>query len=466
MINFHGNNDTIVARATAQGLGAIAIIRLSGPEAISLTQSVFTGKDLSVASSHTLHFGKIMDGDKMLDEVVVSLFKNPASYTGEDVVEISCHASPFIVRRLLTIFLERGARMAEPGEFSMRAYLNGKMDLSQTEAVADLIAAESSRQHELAINQLRGSYSGDIRELRDSLIKFASLLELENDFSEEDVEFADRQELEELLQSILHKVGYFIESFSYGNIIKKGIPVALIGPPNAGKSTLLNQLLKDERAIVSDIAGTTRDVIEDTIHIDGILYRFIDTAGIRETTDVLESIGIERTHKKISEASILLYLDDVNDSAEAISSRVREIGTDKKQRLILLLNKIDKVSEEEYLRKQEKALQELLDDIEIIRISANQNQGIDILTKRLADIVQENSFHSADIVVSNVRHHQAFVKAKQNLEDALNGLVGGIPSDLLAIDIRHATLALSEILGEIQTDDLLDKIFSEFCIGK
>lgn len=465
-MNIQQSGDTIVAPATAQGQGAIAIIRLSGPDALTFTQSVFKGDNLSGADSHTLHYGKILDGEETLDEVVVSVYKNPTSYTGEDIIEISCHASPYIVQRLLTILLQAGARMAEPGEFSMRAYLNGKMDLSQAEAVADLIASESAAQHKLAMNQLRGRYSSEIQDLRDKLIHFASMIELENDFAEEDVEFADREELLKLIDEILKKMDFFIESFSYGNVIKKGIPVVLIGPPNSGKSTLLNSLLKEDKAIVSDIAGTTRDVIEDTIHVDGILYRFIDTAGIRDTEDKLESMGIERTRKKIAEASLLLILDDVTSPYKEIVERVKKIPLADYQDRLVLLNKMDLMENDCTAYDVEEAVSTMLNRSDVVAISATENQGIDKITSWVSQQVQGNKFHAADTIVSNARHHSAFLRAHYNLEQARHGLYQNIPSDLVAIDIRHASLMLNEILGEIQTDDLLENIFRNFCIGK
>ena len=459
----HVLDDTIVALSTPSGVGAIAMIRLSGPEAIQITDHIFLGKKLSEQKSHTIHFGKIMDGDKIVDEVLVSIFKNPKSYTGQDTTEISCHGSPFIAQQIIKLCIAAGARTANPGEFTMRAFLNGQLDLSQAEAVADLIDSETATQHEIAISQMRGGYSDMIKSLRDKLIEFASLLELENDFSEEDVEFADRTALVKLITNIKTLVAELMRSFDYGNAIKDGIPVAIIGKPNVGKSTLLNALLNEDRAIISATPGTTRDVIEDSIQLDGILFRFIDTAGIRETKDEIESIGITKTKEQIDKAQIILYLDEIKEDHQELVADFKTHDFGKKQ-TIILLNKIDDFHKC-HSYDVEEAVSTLTRRTPTIAISAKEGKHIDKLKTTLLSLVN-NRKSSSNIVVSNLRHHEALSKADQSLQKVLEGLQHKISSDLLALDIRYALSSLGEISGEVSTDDLLDSIFSNFCIGK
>lgn len=459
----HVLDDTIVALSTPPGVGAIAMIRLSGPQAIHITDTIFIGKRLAKQKSHTIHFGKIMDGDKIVDEVLVSLFKNPKSYTGQDTTEISCHGSPFIAQQIIKLCIKAGARTANPGEFTMRAFLNGQLDLSQAEAVADLIDSETATQHEIAINQMRGGYSDMIKTLRDKLIEFASLLELENDFSEEDVEFADRTALVKLITNIKTLVAELIRSFDYGNAIKDGIPVAIIGKPNVGKSTLLNALLNEDRAIISATPGTTRDVIEDSIQLDGILFRFIDTAGIRETKDEIESIGITKTKEQIEKAQIILYLDEIKEDHQELVKDYKAHDFGKKQ-TIILLNKIDDFHKC-HSYDVEEAVSTLTRRTPTIAISAKEGKHVDKLKTTLLSLVN-NWKSSSNIVVSNLRHHEALSNADQSLQKVLEGLQHKISSDLLALDIRYALTSLGEISGEVSTDDLLDSIFRNFCIGK
>ena len=445
--------DTIIALSTAPGIGAIAVIRLSGPDAIGLTERLFT-KSLADKSSHTVHFGKLKQGDRELDEVVVALFKGPNSYTGEDVIEISCHGSVFIQREIINAFIGEGARLAKAGEFTMRAFANGKLDLSQAEAVADLIASESEAAHELAMHQLRGGFSKEINTLREKLIHFASLIELELDFSEEDVEFADRDDLKKLVDEITGVVKNLVDSFATGNVVKQGVPVAILGAPNMGKSTLLNALLNEERAIVSDIAGTTRDTIEDTTNIDGIQFRFVDTAGIRETDDTIESIGIERAWEKAHEASIVLYLVDTTSTTAEEIATIRsnfEQKVDQQRKLLVVVGNKSDLG----------AASELPD----LNLSAKNREGLDALSKQLTAFVHEGlaGNHS---VVTNARHYEALSSAFKSLTEVRAGLDQNITGDFLAIDIRKALHHLGEITGEITTDDLLGNIFSKFCIGK
>lgn len=456
--------DIICALSTPPGSGAIAIVRLTGKGCIELIQSIFKGKDLSQEKAQTIHFGSIEKEEKVLDEVLISLFRSPHSYTGEDIVEISCHASPYIIEQLLELLVGKGARIAEPGEFTQRAFLNGKLDLSQAEAVADLIASESRAAHNLAMNQMRGGFSKKIQELREELIQFTSLIELELDFSEEDVEFADRDDLKALVRKILDITKRLIDSFASGNVIKNGIPVAIVGAPNVGKSTLLNALLNEERAIVSEIAGTTRDSIEDEIRIAGISFRFIDTAGIRETNDQIEGIGIQRTFEMIDKASIILYLiDAVNMDRGDLEKDITQIkdkisGTDKQ--LLIIVNKIDQL--------EEGSLKEKLSIFETpILLSALKKTHMEELTEVLADIAKEKLPKANQVIVSNARHHQALKGAAEALERVEDGLNKNVTGDFLAMDIRQALHFLGEITGSIEIDrDILGTIFSQFCIGK
>jgi len=456
-------NDTIVALSTPSGVGAIALVRLSGPKAIEIADKIFLGKQLSKQSSHTIHFGKIIDGAKVIDEVLVSIFKNPRSYTGQDSIEISCHGSPYISEQVIKLCISTGARTADPGEFTMRAFLNGQLDLSQAEAVADLISSETQAQHDLAINQMRGGYSDMIKTLRDKLIEFASLLELENDFSEEDVEFADRTALVKLITNIKTLIAELLQSFDYGNAIKEGVPVAIIGKPNVGKSTLLNALLNEDRAIISATPGTTRDVIEDTMQLDGILFRFIDTAGIRETQDEIESIGITKTKEQIKKAQIILYIDEIKEDHTEIVSELKQHDLDL-EKTIILLNKIDDFHKC-HSYDVEEAVSTLINRTPTIAISAKSGKHLDKLRSALTSKVKKAK-SSSNIIVSNLRHHEAFQNADTALQKVLDGLNQNISSDFLALDIRHALSSLGEISGEVSTDDLLDSIFRNFCIGK
>ncbi len=460
------NNDTIVALATPQGIGAIGVIRLSGNNAIAICNTVFSTKslnkkDLNIYKSHTIHFGVIHDEDVILDEVLVSLFKGPHSYTSENTVEISCHGSPFIQQQIIQLFIKQGARMANQGEFTLRAFLNGKLDLSQAEAVADLISSNSATSHQIAIQQMRGGFSSKIKLLRQNLIDFASLIELELDFSEEDVEFADRTDLKNLVNSIQRIVHRLIESFEVGNVIKNGIPVAIVGKPNAGKSTLLNVLLNEDRAIVSDIPGTTRDVIEDEINIDGVLFRVIDTAGIRETTDIIESIGVAKTFEQIKLSSIAIYLFDVHEiSLNELKEIVSEITPHlNSSQLVLVANKIDK----EDMKYTYREFEEFKN---MIFISAKEHIGIDDLKKYLVKLFDNKTINITETIVTNARHVEALRHTNMALLKILDGLNNNITGDFLAMDIRQALHYLGTITGEISSDDLLTNIFSRFCIGK
>ncbi|WP_305952756.1 tRNA uridine-5-carboxymethylaminomethyl(34) synthesis GTPase MnmE [Emticicia oligotrophica] len=436
--------ETICALSTPQGIGAIGVIRVSGERTFEIVNKIFKGKDLTKVDSHTIHFGTIRDGGVIVDEVLIAVFKTPKSFTKEDVVEISCHGSDYIIRYILKLLLQNGCRMAQAGEFTQRAFLNGQFDLVQAEAVADLIAADSEAAHKTAMSLMRGGFSNQLKALREELIHFASLVELELDFGEEDVEFAERDDLKSLILKIQNFLKNLIDSFDAGNVIKEGLPVAIIGPPNAGKSTLLNILLNEEKAIVTEIAGTTRDVIEDVLFIDGIKFRFIDTAGIRETKDVVESIGIERSKDAMRRAEIVLLLSDSEDSNEDFIS---EFDEDK---IIRVRNKIDLVGKAE--------------NVESLAISAKNNIGIDEL--KAAIVAKAKTKKQADTMLTNLRHYEHLVKANEALSEVLNGLDLGITGDFLAQDIRLSLHHLGEITGAISSDDLLANIFSKFCIGK
>lgn len=450
--------DTIVALATSPGAqGAIAVIRVSGPDAITLVNSVFKGKDLTRQKSHTIHFGTIRDGEEIIDEVLVSLFVAPHSYTKENSVEISTHNSKYIIERILSLLIRQGARSARPGEFTLRAFLNGGMDLSQAEAVADLIASNSAASHQVAMQQMRGGFSNQLKKLREDLVHFASLIELELDFSEEDVEFANRDQLKELIMQIHAVVLKLIQSFEQGNVLKNGVPVVIAGKPNVGKSTLLNALLNEERAIVSDIAGTTRDTIEDEINIKGITFRFIDTAGIRETEDIIEAKGVERTLEKMKQARLIIYLfDPTQDDIDAVQKQIEEIRT-LNIPFVTIINKSDLLTEE--ARQPYAALQPLY-------ISAKEQQGIEELKDELLKQVNLANINTDDVVVTNIRHVEALQRTSEALEKVLYGIDNPVTSDFLAMDIRQALHHLGEITGTVTTDDLLDNIFSKFCIGK
>jgi tRNA modification GTPase len=463
-------DSTICALATP-GNGAIAIIRVSGPEAILQVEGIFQsatkGKLLRQQAPNTIHFGTIVDQDKVIDEVLVSLFKAPHSYTGEDSVEISCHGSTYIQQKILELLLSQGARAAKPGEFTQRAFLNGKMDLSQAEAVADLIAAESEGAHNVALQQLRGGFSDKLKSLRDRLLHFISMIELELDFSEEDVEFADRNQLISLVDEIASLLRELISSFQLGNVLKNGVPVAIIGRPNVGKSTLLNALLKEDRAIVSHIEGTTRDTIEDTVNLGGILFRFIDTAGIRETAEPIENLGIRRTYQKIEQSSIVLLLVEASDGFILIQRSLDEIRKqveNKGKQVVLVLNKSDQITPAQFREVESSML--LLEHERMISVSAEKQENIDGLTSLLLDMVSQGSLKHQDVVISNIRHYKALKSAAESLQRVSEGLSSDLPSDLLAQDIREALHYLGEITGEVTTDEILGNIFKNFCIGK
>lgn len=458
MQNLNDHQDTIVAPATAPGIAAISVIRLSGPEAVSIANILFKGKNLEKQLSHTLHYGLWEYEGHSLDEVVVSLFKSPASYTGEDVVEISCHGSPYVVEQIIQSCLHSGARLAGPGEFTQRAFLNGKMDLTQAEAVADVIAAQSGAAHRTALNNLRGGFSKKLNALREQLIHFAALMELELDFSEEDVAFADRGQLYLLIEEAGKEIEHLITSFRLGNVIKNGIQVAIVGRPNAGKSTLLNALLREERAIVSDIAGTTRDTIEETINIHGILFRLVDTAGIREhTVDDIESAGVGRSMQKMKSADIVLYIFDATDEVAEVKERLQQLKQEHIS-FVPVANKSD------LPQASQKSLTGIPD---LLTISAKTQQGIEALMEVLYKKATQDLPSSEDTVLTNSRHLQALEKTLEALEEVRKGMDAGLSGDLLTPDIRRGLHYLGSITGEIQTDrDILGAIFSKFCIGK
>ncbi|QQX76047.1 MULTISPECIES: tRNA uridine-5-carboxymethylaminomethyl(34) synthesis GTPase MnmE [Aequorivita] len=460
------HTDTIVAMATPAGAGAIAVLRLSGPDAIAIASSIFSSvsrKELVKQKTHTVHLGHIKDGERIIDEVLVTIFKNPNSYTGEDVVEISCHGSNYIQQEIIQLCLRKGCRMAQAGEFTLRAFLNGKMDLSQAEAVADLIASDSAASHQLAMQQMRGGFSSEIKKLREELLNFASLIELELDFAEEDVEFANREEFQKLISKITHVLKRLIDSFATGNVLKNGIPVAIVGEPNVGKSTLLNALLNEERAIVSDIAGTTRDTIEDEIIIGGIGFRFIDTAGIRETVDVIEGLGIQKTFQKIEQAQVVIYLFDAEKFKVESSKFKVEIETIKNKyplkNLLIVANKVDKLSKEEI-----ENLQLAMGNLQLL--SAKTGQGVEKIQNKLLEFVNTGALRNNETIVTNSRHYDAMLKALEEIIKVQQGLDSNLSGDLLAIDIRQALHYFGEITGEISNDELLGNIFANFCIGK
>jgi tRNA modification GTPase len=456
-------SDTICALATPSGIGAIAVIRLSGPNAITICNNCFFGKDLTQVDSHTIHFGTLRDDDRIVDEVLVSVFKDKKSFTGENSVEISTHGSPYIQQQVLQLLVKNGAKSAEPGEFTLRAFLNGKIDLSQAEAVADVIASNSEASLQLAMQQMRGGFSTEIQKLREELIHFASLIELELDFGEEDVEFANRDDLKQLVTKLQTKLIHLISSFNLGNVIKNGVPVAIVGEPNVGKSTLLNALLNEERAIVSAIAGTTRDTIEDEIVIKGISFRFIDTAGIRETKDEIESMGIKKSFEKIDEASIILLLVDASTISKTqllvdvnnIENRIKG----KNKRLVIIANKIDTA--------EQKNLSEKFSEVKnVLFVSAKEKLNIEAIKEQLYSYINSGALNQNDVIVTNARHYEALTQANEFLTKVLDGLDINITGDFLAMDIRQSLHYLGLITGDITTDDLLDNIFSKFCIGK
>jgi tRNA modification GTPase len=451
--------DTIVALATPAGVGAIGVIRLSGDRAIEIVNEVFQPKDLSIQKSHTLHYGRIESAGRVYDEVVVSLYVAPKSYTKEHVVEISCHGSPFIQESLIRLFTEKGARFARPGEFTQRAFLNGSFDLAQAEAVADVIAADSAAAQSAALHQLRGGFSKELAALREELIHFASLIELELDFGEEDVEFADRKDLEALVNQLLDHVGPLVESFRTGNAIKNGVATVIVGKPNAGKSTLLNALLNEDRAIVSEIAGTTRDSLEDEWTLGGIKFRLVDTAGLRETVDVIEALGVERTQAWVKKAQVVIYMADaMTETAEGLKAGIMALGT-LEIPIIQVLNKVDQVSKAVLAE-----FKELLP--EVILMSAKNHEGLPELEKALLNIMGLDQANASGTLVTNIRHYQQLVQTQDTLIGVLNALKTGLTGDLIAQDLRHALHHLGEITGQISNDDLLKNIFGKFCIGK
>ncbi|TAL63988.1 MAG: tRNA uridine-5-carboxymethylaminomethyl(34) synthesis GTPase MnmE [Bacteroidetes bacterium] len=464
------SEETICAPATAAG-SAISIIRVSGSQSLSICDRIFLPLDKGVKlidqKGFTIFFGDIRSGNEIIDEVLVSVFRSPHSYTGENSVEISCHGSPYIIRRILELLILNGAISAKPGEFTQRAFLNGRIDLLQAEAVADIVASTTSSAHRVAINQMRGGFSSEIVRLRSELLNFASLIELELDFGEEDFEFADRKELKAIIINVKELADRLAISFLLGNIVKNGIPVAIVGKPNSGKSTLLNALLTEEKAIVSEIPGTTRDTIEDTIVIDGIEYRFIDTAGLRETTDVIEALGIKKTHEKISQASVILLVDDIYDSSESINERadvIREMITGSEKRLFILINKTDQASPEQ--QSEIAGMIRLGDEDTLLFISAKEGSGLDELRLKLSDVVVKEKLNSDSVIITNIRHYEALINVSESLDRVLSGLDNNIPEDFIAIDIRQAIHWLGEITGEITSDEILGNIFRNFCIGK
>lgn len=471
------NQDTICATSTAQGVGALGIIRVSGKEAVSIVNRIFRGKNLEKAESHTVHYGFILkpagiaecqnrqtdeslnNNPEIIDEVMVAIFKAPKTFTAEDLVEISCHGSQYIQQRIIETLIENGARMADPGEFTQRAFLNGRIDLAQAEAVADLISAENKASHRIALNQMRGGISSELKDLREELINFTALVELELDFSDEDVEFADRKELSELVQKIKQKINKLIDSFEYGNAVKNGVPVAIIGKPNAGKSTLLNALLNEERAIVSDIAGTTRDTIEETITIDGITFRFIDTAGIRETTDTIEAIGVEKAKEKVAQAKIVIHLyeDDIE-----ILKDLEDLLTDKI--VFNLLSKVDKAGHETELDME--SLKSSHPNYHHFGLSVKKGFHFDRLKNELVESVKSGTDENT-VIITNIRHKEALLNALTSLENVASGMKSGLPGDLLAFHLRDTLRHIGSITGQIDVDqDILGTIFGKFCIGK
>ena len=449
--------DTIVALATPQGVGALAIVRLSGDKAIQIANTVFKGNNLEKAASHTLHFGTIRDEEKIIDEVLISVFKAPNSFTKENSIEISCHGSMLIVQEIIKLLLDKGARLAKPGEFTQRAFLHGKFDLAQAEAVADLIHADSEAARKTAIDQMRGGFSKDIAQLREELIHFASMIELELDFSEEDVEFADRSALKQLIENLLVKINALIGSFDLGNVIKNGVPTVIAGKPNAGKSTLLNALLKEEKAIVSEIAGTTRDTIEDEINIEGVTFRFIDTAGLRDTVDTIEAMGVKRAKEQMEKASLILYMFDLStDPLEEVKKVIQSLQ-EQPIPFLAIGNKMDLIDH---------SLSQDLKRLEIHPLTAKSGEGLKQLEDAILEKVNAREINTGDTVVTNLRHHQELILTKDSLQTVIKSIDSGITNDFVAQDIRHALHHLGLITGQITTDDLLENIFSKFCIGK
>lgn len=448
--------DTIIALSTPPGSGAIGVIRLSGPQAISLVNSVFTGKNLEEQASHTLHFGLIKNDKHIVDEVVAGLFVAPKSYTKENVVEISCHGSNYIIQQIMNLLISKGARAAKPGEFTLRAFLNGAFDLSQAEAVADLIASDSKASHDVALQQMRGGFSNELKKLREQLIHFASMIELELDFAEEDVEFANRDQLRNLVSILNTHIAILISSFEVGNVLKNGVPVVIAGKPNVGKSTLLNALLNEERAIVSDIAGTTRDTIEDELNINGVVFRFIDTAGIRDTADIIEAKGVERTLARMKEAKLILYMVDALQTPDELDEQLTDlekIGIP----YLAIVNKADLFTDDQKVAFAKN---------EVLFLSAKENIGVEELKTALLAKVNLHHINTAETLVTNVRHVEALTQAQHALLRVMDNIDNPVTSDFLAMDIKQALHYLGEITGQVTTDDLLENIFTKFCIGK
>jgi tRNA modification GTPase len=464
------SHETIVALASPSGAGAIAVIRISGEKALAIASQVFqsvSGKDITKQRTHTIHLGHITEDGKVYDQVLLSIFKGPNSYTGEDVIEISCHGSTFIQQQIIQLLLRKGCKMAQAGEFTLRSFLNGKMDLSQAEAVADLISSDNEASHQIAMQQMRGGFSNEIAKLRGELLNFASLIELELDFAEEDVEFADRTQFKELLNRIEFVLKRLIDSFAVGNVIKNGIPVAIVGEPNVGKSTLLNALLNEERAIVSDIAGTTRDTIEDELVINGIGFRFIDTAGIRETKDVVESIGIKKTFEKIEQAQVVILLLDAKElqvSGIKFQVEIEKIKNKFPQKpLLIIINKVDLLSKDavEAIRQELETL-----NLKLETISAKEKTGIDELKNTLLSFVNTGALRNNDTIITNTRHYDSLLKALDEIQKVKFGIQSNLSSDLMAIDIKQALYYFGEITGEVTNYELIGNIFANFCIGK
>jgi tRNA modification GTPase len=459
-LKLSGWNDTIVALATPPGISALGVIRLSGEKAINIAADLFPSKDLRKQPSHSLHVGILNNNGKSLDQVVVSIFKAPHSYTGENIVEFSCHGSPFIQQQIIDACIEKGARLAKPGEFTQRAFINGKLDLAQAEAVADLIASNTEASHKTALHNIRGGFSAALKDLRDRLLSFSALIELELDFSQEDVEFVDRKKLQELVDEAKQRTKELIDSFRVGNVIRNGVSVAIIGKPNAGKSTLLNVLLNEDRAIVSDIPGTTRDTIEEVINIDGIMFRLIDTAGIREhSTDLIENAGISKSREKMQQADIVLYLFDASGNDPQTVLKTENELRDAAINYLLVANKTD-VADESLLKEKYNSI------AGIIFISAKNKMHLEVLKERMVDKVLQGKAETENVIVTNARHYHALKEVQVSLNDVSSGLENKIPGDLLALDIRRCLHYLGEITGEITNEDQLDYIFSKFCIGK
>jgi len=458
----YNNDDTIAAIATAPGVGAIGVVRLSGPGAIEVAQSIFLGKDLTMQPSHTLHFGRIMgDEGSVVDEVVAALYRNPKSYTGEDTVELSCHGSQYVLEQVLRLCLNHGARMAQPGEFTFRAFMNGRIDLAQAEAVADLIASQSGAAHKAAIHNLRGGFSIELKQMREQLIQFAALIELELDFSQEDVEFADRSQFYALINRIQKATDQLLDSFRLGNVIKNGVKVAIIGKPNAGKSTLLNALLNEDRAIVSEIAGTTRDTIEEVLNINGVLFRLIDTAGIREhTIDNIERQGIERSREAMTKADVVIYLADAVTTTSSEEQQKRSELDASGQPYILVMNKADLVEAQTLEMSKQVA------DAKTLFISAQNPEHIPKLKQMLFELATGGALKQEGTIITNTRHYHALQEVQKSLKDIKTGLDSHLPGDLLASDIHQCLYYLGEITGKVTNEDMLDYIFSKFCIGK